>query len=95
MRRATSREIDHLYRTILRLSSVEESRRFFRDLLTESEIHEMSQRWKAARMLSQGFPYTAIERETGLSSRTIARVHKWMKQGRGGYAIMLNRLERP
>ncbi len=95
MRRATPREIDHLYRTILRLASVEECRRFFRDLLTETEIHEIAQRWKAARMLSQGFPYTTIERETGLSSRTIARVHKWMKQGRGGYVIMLKRLEQP
>jgi uncharacterized protein YerC len=38
-------------------------------------------------------PYTAIQEETGLSSRTIARVHKWLKLGKGGYAMMLKRLE--
>jgi uncharacterized protein YerC len=46
-------------------------------------------------MLSQGIPSTVIEDETGLSSRTIARVHKWLKQGKGGYTLMLKRLEVP
>jgi len=43
-------------------------------------------------MLWQGAPYTTIEQETGMSSRTIARVHKWLKQGKGGYIMMLRRL---
>jgi uncharacterized protein YerC len=42
-------------------------------------------------MLWQGVPYTVIEKETGLSSRTIARVHKWLKRGKGGYLMMLRR----
>jgi uncharacterized protein YerC len=44
-------------------------------------------------MLWQGVPYTSIEEETGLSSRTIARVHKWLKRGKGGYIMMLRRLD--
>jgi len=92
MKRALPREIDRLYGAFLRLKSLDECKRFFRDLLTETEIHEFAQRWKAAQMLEAHIPYKAIERETGLSSRTIARVQRWMKHGRGGYSLMLRRM---
>ncbi|MCX6132683.1 MAG: YerC/YecD family TrpR-related protein [Ignavibacteriales bacterium] len=95
MKHIKQRDIDDLYVTITRLESLEECRRFLRDLLTETEIREFAERWKVARLLSQGVPYTAIEKETGLSSRTIARVHKWLKQGKGGYTMMLKRLDGP
>ena len=93
MRHLKQKDIDDLYVAITRLESLEECRKFLRDLLTETEIREIAERWKVARLLSQGIPYTAIEKETGLSSRTIARVHKWLKQGKGGYTMMLKRLE--
>jgi TrpR-related protein YerC/YecD len=92
MKRIKQRDIDDLYVAILRLERLDECRRFFRDLLTETEIREFAERWKVARLLSQGIPYTAIQEETGLSSRTIARVHKWMKRGKGGYTMMLKRI---
>lgn len=95
MKHIKQRDIDDLYVTITRLESLEECRRFLRDLLTETEIREFAERWKVARLLSQGVPYTAIEKETGLSSRTIARVRKWLKQGKGGYTMMLKRLDGP
>lgn len=91
MKRPSTQDINKLFDAVLQLRSVEECRKFFRDLLTETEINEMAERWKAARMLSEGVPYTTIEKETGLSSRTIARVHKWLKRGKGGYAMMLRR----
>jgi len=93
MRHLKQKDIDDLYLAITRLESLEECRKFLRDLLTETEIREFAERWKVARMLSRGVPYTAIEEETGLSSRTIARVHKWLKQGKGGYTLMMKRIE--
>jgi TrpR-related protein YerC/YecD len=91
MKQPSTKEIDDLYTAILRLESLDECRRFFRDLLTEYEIKEFVKRWKAARMLADGVPYTQIEEETGLSTRTIARVGRWLKKGKGGYAMMLRR----
>jgi TrpR-related protein YerC/YecD len=91
MKDVKPKDIDRLYEAILQLQNLDECRKFFRDLLTETEIREMTERWKAAQMLADGIPYTTIEKETGLSSRTIARVHKWLKQGKGGYALMLRR----
>ena len=63
------------------LKNQEELRCFLRDLLTEKEIAEFSLRWKVAKMLSQGIPYTTIVEETGMSSTTIARVQKWLTAG--------------
>lgn len=94
MKRPSSQDIANLYEAILRLQTVEECQKFFRDLLTEAEIREITERWKTARLLAQGVPYTKIKEETGLSSRTIARVHKWLKRGKGGYALMLQRTKK-
>ena len=95
MKRLKQKDIDGLYSIIVRLENVDECRKFFRDLLTETEIHELAGRWKAARLLWRGVPYTTIGRETGMSSRTIARVHKWLKQGKGGFTMLLRRIETP
>lgn len=80
-----------MYRAVLSLKNVDEAKSFFRDLLTETEITEFAERWKAARMLSSGVPYTRIIEETGLSSTTIARVARWVKRGTGGYRLALER----
>jgi TrpR-related protein YerC/YecD len=91
MKKPLKTEIDDLYTVILQLESLEDCRKFFRDLLTEYEINEFVERWKAARMLANGIPYTQIEAETGLSTRTIARVGRWLKKGKGGYTMMLKK----
>lgn len=85
-------DTDALFRAILRLNNLDEAQRFFRDLLTEKEISEFAQRWKVARMLARKISYTRIEEETGMSSTTIARIHKWLEKGMGGYRLMLKRL---
>jgi len=92
MKKPAARDIDLLYAAILELDSVEDCRKFFRDLLTEYEIAEVAERWKAARMLHAGASYAEIAKVTGLSSRTIARVGRWLKQGKGGYALLLKRM---
>lgn len=88
-----NKDTDVLFRTILKLRNIDEARRFFRDLLTEKEIIEFARRWKVARMLNKGIKYTEIEQETGMSSTTIARIHRWLKGGMGGYRLMLKKLK--
>jgi len=88
-----NQDTDALFEAILKLKNLDEARRFFRDLLTEKEIMEFGQRWKVARMLAGRIRYTKIAKETGMSSTTIARVHKWLKKGMGGYKIVLERLK--
>lgn len=74
------------------LKTRDEAQRFLRDLLTEQEILEFANRWQVAQMLYSAVPYLEIAKKTGMSSTTIARISRWLKQGRGGYRLMLSRI---
>ncbi len=82
---------DKLFKTILNLKSLDEAKRFFRDLLTEGEIEEFANRLEVAKMLSQKISYSRIEKLSGMSSTTIARINKWLTRGMGGYKLLINR----
>lgn len=86
------RKTKDLFKTILALKNEKECKKFFRDLLTETEIKEFANRWRVAQMLNKKVDYKTIEKETGMSSTTIARVQKWLTRGMGGYRLMLKRL---
>jgi len=84
-------DTDALFAAILSLRSKDEAKKFFRDLLTEVELMEFGNRWRAARLLTEKTPYAEIGLQTGLSSATIARVKRWLDRGMGGYEFMLKR----
>jgi TrpR-related protein YerC/YecD len=81
-----------LLQAILSLASADEARRFLRDLMTENEIEEFAKRFQAAQMLSSNISYSEIEKATGLSSTTVARVSKWLNGKEGGYRKVIARL---
>ena len=76
---------------LLSLKTRDRARRFLRDLLTEAEIMEFGSRWRAANLLDKKVSYLEIANQTGLSSRTIARISRWLKKGMGGYRTMIGR----
>lgn len=80
-----------LLRSLLQLRSLPSAKRFIRDLMTEDEIRMIVARWRVARLLAAGRTYRQIEGETGLSSRTIARIGRWLREGEGGYRLLLRR----
>ena len=81
-----------LIQSILTLKTMDEARRFLRDLMTEKEIKEFANRFKAAEMLVEQTPYFEIVKQTGLSSTTVARVSKWLNGKEGGYRIVIAKL---
>lgn len=87
------KKIKDLIGAILLLKNQREAKSFLRDLLTESELTEFGNRWKAAKMLEKKIPYTEIIKETGLSSTTVARVSDWLNGGMGGYKLILKRIK--
>jgi TrpR-related protein YerC/YecD len=82
-----------LFHAILRLETLDEAERFFRDLCTLSEIHDMAQRWAVVRMLAAGLHYAEISKKTGASTATITRIASWLHHGEGGYQAMLDKLD--
>lgn len=87
-----SREVKELLQAMTALKTVEECRRFMRDLCTLKELKSMSERWQVAKQVKKGLPYRAIAKKTGSSTATITRVAHWLHHGSGGYQLMLHRL---
>jgi len=84
--------VRELLQAFLVLRNEDEAWRFLRDLLTEEEIREFSRRWEVAQLLVAKNSYVKIEKQTGMSSTTIARVSKFLKGKFGGYQLVLDRL---
>ncbi|HEY8435633.1 MAG TPA: YerC/YecD family TrpR-related protein [Haloplasmataceae bacterium] len=53
------------------------------DACTQKEIEAIHQRFLVAQMLKDGYTFVEIENKTGMSSTTIARVNKCLKNGTG------------
>ncbi|MBR0162561.1 MAG: TrpR YerC/YecD [Oscillospiraceae bacterium] len=81
------------FQAVLRLNSEEECLAFFSDICTVTELQAISQRLRVARLLRNGFSYSSITAETGVSAATISRVSHCLEYGTGGYDLVLNRLK--
>lgn len=87
-------EIVDLADALIRLRSRDEALRFLRDLCTINELKELGQRWHVARLLDDGVSYHEISDRTGASSATISRVAQWLRYGRDGYRLVIDRVAR-
>jgi TrpR-related protein YerC/YecD len=82
-----------LAKALIGIDDIATMQMFLRDVMTEKEIIEVSARLEAARLLQAGATYADIIEKTNLSSRTIARINNWMKNGKGGYTAALKSLD--
>ncbi len=87
-------EITDLADALITLRSSDEALRFLRDLCTINELKELGQRWHVARLLDTGVSYHEISARTGASSATISRVAQWLRYGRDGYRLVIDRAGR-
>ena len=86
-----SEEVDHLFRGILTLKTVEECYAFFEDICTVNELLSLSQRFEVAAMLREKHTYLDIAERTGASTATISRVNRCLNYGANGYKTVLDR----
>jgi TrpR-related protein YerC/YecD len=89
------RLVDDLCAALLTPANGEEMCRLLRDLCTPAEIRTIAERWHVARLLDRtGFSYREIHEATGVSTTTIVRVARFLKQEpHRGYRAALDRLE--
>ena len=92
---ASANLADELAKTLLQLRSPDEARALLADLCTPAEIRTLAERWHVARLLDDGeLTYREIHEATGVSTTTIVRVARFLRQeANGGYRILLNRLK--
>jgi TrpR-related protein YerC/YecD len=83
--------IGDLLEAVLALPDRPAAERFFRDLCTLRELHDLGQRWQVVQLLDMGRHYAEISRETGASTATVTRIAQWLHHGTGGYREALTR----
>ena len=84
-----SKSTQQIVEVFLAISDEQTMKNFLRDVMTEKEIVEISARFEAAKMLQAGSKYTDIVAKTKLSSRTVARISDWLRNGCNGYQAAL------
>ena len=87
-------EHEELFAAIASLRTRDEVERFLRDLCTISELDAMSHRWQVAQLLDEGLPYLEVARRAHASTTTVTRVSQWLRNGEGGYRLVLQRRRR-
>ena len=80
-----NKNIEYLFKTILKVETYEECEALFDDLCTKTELASISQRLVVAKMLSEKKVYSDIVAQTGASTATISRVNRSLAFGSGGY----------
>lgn len=94
MERRGSRElIPELFDTILKLRTREDCAVFFADLCTEREVENMAERLAAARMLLEGKTYLQVIEAVDISSATLSRVSRCVRNGTGYTRMLASELE--
>lgn len=86
-------ELDNLTFVLASIDDANSVVKLLEDLFTEREIRDLASRLQVARLLSEGTSYVEIEKATGASATTIARVSKCLNGGSGGYKIALDLFE--
>ncbi len=75
------------------IASAQEMERFLIDLCTPAELRALSERWHVAKLLDEGEQsYREINASTGVSTTTIGRVARFLKdEPHQGYRTVLDR----
>lgn len=79
-----------LIQALLKCADEAEMQSLLEDLCTPKELESIAERWQVARLLEQEIPYREIYQRTGVSTATVTRVARALKEGRG-YRLALNR----
>jgi len=89
--RQQARAEDALCAAVSSLETIDECRRFLKDLCTPAELQALVDRWQVVEYLQQGLPYRKIHDLTGVSVTTIGRVARFLTDGFGGYQTAIER----
>jgi len=83
--------LGEFYDMVSLLGSRDEVKRFFKDLLTLSEVVMISRRIQIAKMLLVGRGYEEIKSDLKVGSSTISQVERWLNNGFGGYKEVIKK----
>ncbi len=81
--------LGEFYSVVALIKSRDQAKRFFKDLLTLSEIVMISRRIQIAKMLLEGYTQEGIRKKLKVGFTNISQVEKWLNNGFGGYRELI------
>lgn len=87
-----NKKSEKLFKTFLKLKTIEEVANFCTDLMTQKELDSFVERLEVAEKLNQGISQRNVSSSTGVSIATVTRVNQWLTRGSNGYKTVLSRL---
>lgn len=72
-----------LYEALVKVDNVKDCKNLLDDLLSPQELESISERIHCARLFLEGKTYEEVNKMTSVSSATLARVSKCVRNGKG------------
>lgn len=88
------KRLERLYDAFLALKDKSECAAFMRDLCTEKELQALAERFAVAERVAKDQSYRDIADDLNTSTTTVTRVSHWFNHGRGGYPLVISRLQK-
>lgn len=88
------KQLELLCKAMIKIRNIDEAGRFLLDMFSRTELETIKLRFQIAKMLFEKESYIDIERQTGASSATIAKISEALKYGNEGLKTVLERMVR-
>ena len=85
--------IKELAKVIADIDDEELAEDFLKNILTPSELEEISKRLQIVKMLNKGIPQREVAKKLAVSMGTISRGSRELKYGTNGFSKVLKNLE--
>jgi len=79
----TEERLQELYEVFTKIKSPEEAEEFLKDLCSINELKQMAGRLYAAKLLKMGKTYVDVTKLSSVSSVTLSRISRCLKNGKG------------
>lgn len=91
----TPKHLEELIAVLRRMAEDQELLRdFLSDLLTTTELHEISSRWQIVKQLHRGVPQWDVAKNLKVGIGTVERGVRMLRRQDGGFNRMLRKLAR-
>lgn len=89
-------EVEFLYQVLFQvIDTPDDCKSLLKDLLTDSELRMIQNRWRVARFLDEGRSIREIATEAGVGTDTVERIAKRLSSGAGGLQKALEMVRTP
>jgi TrpR-related protein YerC/YecD len=72
-----------LYEVFIKIKTASDAEEFLKDICSAKELEQMAGRLYAAKLLAQGKTYIEVTNQTNVSSATLSRISRCLKNGKG------------